>query len=620
MLANLHMAELHVVLHEMRHTEKDYLLKLERLPTTPDQAYDRALDRIFLGGIHARIAIPTLQFLSCAKQGLTLSELRHALSVDSQTKRLDEEDIYQIGEEDIVSACTALVKVLGPSQIVRFSHATVQHYFNNTLRKPFPQSNSIVATACISYLLLENFRDEPINDLFEGLSSVDSCGKFSFYQYAARHWATHSRLSSPPLDGLVSAFLESRPGCLAYALLAEAGRGNKENFDWLFARTGSELTVFNERNMSLLHLTAREGWTDATRYLLQSGMCTHGLDTMNMTPIHYAVLKGSKDVVDLLLDVGKVSIDLPIRRAIWKSSGIARCRVWTSLTDTALPTELEEVQGLTPLHLAILMGDVTMLDHLLKQGADIGCLSAYGESLLHVAVKQSVYGPQTSIGNFDAWDDPQNRIEYSLDMVGLNSEDDNEYAEVVDALEKMRLGILETLLGLEGIDIHAIDVCGRTPLHCIQYMKSYGSDHFQASAKILQRIIEEGGKSLRDHEGLIPLHVACKAGDTAAVRILLALQTDASTVDFEGLNELHYAAQSQEKGTICAVLDRSNALGRAGDLALHATVAAETRFTTFSAVGPVSTRLSVWSMLALNQAVSTHLASRLWRCILKNTA
>jgi len=568
MLANLHMAELHIVLHDMRHTEKDYRLKLESLPTTPEQAYDRALDRIVLGGVHAGIAIPTLQFLSCAKQGLTLLEIRHALSVNPKTKRLDEEDIYQIEEEDIVSACTALVKVLGHSQIVRFSHATVQHYFKNTLRKPFPQSNSVAATACISYLLLENFRDEPIEDLFEGLSSTGSRRNFPFYEYAAHHWATHSRLSDPSLDELVTSFLESRPGCLAYALLAEAGRGEKENFDWLFERTGSIPSVFNHRNMSLLHITAREGWTDATRYLLQSGMCTSGLDTMNMTPIHYAVLKGSKDIVDLFLGVGKVSINLPIRRAIWKPSDIAGCQVWTSLPDTSLPSEAGKLQGLAPLHLAILIGDVTMLNHLLKQGADVECLSAYGESVLHVAVKQSVYGPKTSIGNFDAWDEPQYRIEYSLDMVSLNAEDDNECAEMVDDLEKQRLGILETLLNLERTDIHTQDLFGRTPLHCIQYLKSHGSNHSQASVKVLQRLIEEGAKSLRDHEGLVPLHVACKAGDTAAVRILLAVQTDANITDFEGLNELHYAAQSQEAGTICAVLDNANALGLLGDLAI----------------------------------------------------
>ena len=81
---------------------KDYMKALQDLPTTPKEAYRNAIDRV-LRNEDADIAIPMFQYLSCAKQSLTVSHLRHALSVTIDTRRLDADDIYELDVEDIVS-------------------------------------------------------------------------------------------------------------------------------------------------------------------------------------------------------------------------------------------------------------------------------------------------------------------------------------------------------------------------------------------------------------------------------------------------------------------------------------------------------------------------------------
>jgi hypothetical protein len=457
---------------------RDYIRALEDLPRTPQEAYHGAIDRISRNG-DDDIAIPMFQFLSCAKQPLTISHLRHALSIRIGTRRLDADDLFELDREDIVSASTALVRVLDDSHIVQFSHSTIHDFFSQTDLEPFPQSDLALATACISYLLLENLRNEKFPMFSEHLWSFDMRESYPFYEYAVRHWVTHARNADQESNGIVEMLLESSPDAPPRAVLTEAERGNKQNVDWLLRKTGetpSILRLMNEKHMTFFQLACHNGWNSVVENLLRTGTPGWKLDFNNMTPIHYSVMKGCQETALLLLDVARIPIDLPIRRAVWRCDQKNGVSHWEPYPDDSLPHEIDQSSGLTALHFAVLIGSVTMTKFLIGRGADVNHSSAYKECILHVALKQYVQGPKTSLGNHDSWDEPYHRIESTLDFLDFEPESEDEYQQTVRALEDFRLEILDTLLASGSLDIHAKDVHERTSLHCIKYQTSRGTD------------------------------------------------------------------------------------------------------------------------------------------------
>ena len=538
---------------------------LQDLPTTPKEAYRDAVDRI-LRNKDADIAIPMFQYLSCAKQPLTVSHIRHALSVTINTRRLDADDIYELDVEEIVSISTALVRVLDNSHTVQFSHSTMHDFFSQTDLEPFPQSDLALATACISYLLLENFQNDTFPVFSERLWSLDMRKRYPFYDYAVRHWATHARDAGQESKAIVDMLLQSSKDAPSRAILTEAERGNKQNVDWLLKKTGetpSILLLMNEKHMTFFQLACHNGWTTVVEKLLRAGTPGWKLDVNNMTPLHYSVMKCCEETARLLLDVAMLPIDTSVRRAVWRydqENGLPR---WEPHPDGNLLNELDQSSGLTALHFAVLIGSVSMTRFLIAHGANVNHPSAYKEGILHVALKQCVQGHRTSLGNYDAWDESQHRIESTLDFIDFEPEFENEYQQTVRALEDSRLEILDALLESNALDIHAKDIHDRTSLHCIKYHTSSGSEIETppVSVKSLQKLIAKGAISSRDDQGRLPLHLACEAGDTAAVRVLLQANADLEATDHNGRNALHFAARGRCLDTIGTILETARQQG-----------------------------------------------------------
>src|SRR4051794_11422771 len=103
-------------------------LALETLPTLEtlltgrtgyDYAYKEAMDRIKSQDQDSRdLANYTLSWIAYAKRPLTTSELQHALAVEIDQPKLDEDNLIKI--EMMVSVCAGLVTVDKESNIIRF--------------------------------------------------------------------------------------------------------------------------------------------------------------------------------------------------------------------------------------------------------------------------------------------------------------------------------------------------------------------------------------------------------------------------------------------------------------------------------------------------------------------
>lgn len=470
-----------------------------------------------------------------------------------------------------MSVSTALVRVLDNSHTVQFSHNTMHDFFSQTDLEPFPQSDLALAIACISYLLLENFQNDKFPIFSECLWSFDMRKRYPFYDYAVRHWATHARNAGQESRAMVDMLLQSSEEAPSRAILTEAERGNKQNVDWLLKKTGetpSILLLMNEKHMTFFQLACHNGWTTVVENLLRAGTPAWELDVNNMTPLHYSVMKCCEETARLLLDVAKLPIDLSVRRAVWKydqENGLPR---WVPHLDKNLPHELDQSSGLTALHFAVLIGSVTMTRFLIARGADVNHHSAYKEGILHVALKQCVQGHQTSLGNYDAWDEPHHRIESTLDFIDFEPDFEDEYQQTVRALEDFRLAILDALLESKALDIHAKDIHDRTSLHCIKYHTSSAKEieYPPVSVRSLQKLIAKGAISSRDDQGRLPLHLACQAGDAAAVRALLEADADFEATDHDGRNALHLAARGRHLETIGTILEAAGHQGCSEDL------------------------------------------------------
>jgi ankyrin repeat protein len=141
-------------------------------------------------------------------------------------------------------------------------------------------------------------------------------------------------------------------------------------------------------------------------------------DIDSMTPLHYTVSTGNEEIAQLYLDT-------PVKRRVWLATD--QC---APNDDPHLPREVGRCpQGLTALHYAALTGRTRMTRFFLEHDADANAVSENGETPLHLAVRQDIHGQKWTPGNGDRWNNPDFRIEMTLDLTGSGSDSEEDTAE-----------------------------------------------------------------------------------------------------------------------------------------------------------------------------------------------
>ncbi|PQK16861.1 hypothetical protein BB8028_0007g00620 [Beauveria bassiana] len=231
----------------------------------------------------------------------------------------------------------------------------------------------------------------------------------------------------------------------------------------------------------------------------------------NMTPMHYAVSRSSKDLAQCLLDA-EVYVDVSVKRRAWQ-----RLDQVTDGSQDA-PVQDESQRGLTALHYSALIGCPQMTEFLLQQEANPNAASEFGETPLHLAVKRDLAGARWPAFS-DRWNDSTYRVEYILQLIGYDpeDEDDREYCRTRNIIEEHRADVLSLLLGDTRTDVNARDDDGAAALHSVRYGSSTSSD-------IVKKLIRGGAEtSARNNLGQTPLHLACLEGDAPSIINFLGL-------------------------------------------------------------------------------------------------
>lgn len=123
---------------------------------------------------HRNLARQTISILLTARRPLSVKELCHALSVDTEDEQIDdEEDMRNI--EDILATCVGLVTADPGSGMVHLVHKSTQDYFSRNRSEFFPDAEGFIGRICAIY------RRE------KGSETQNA----PFYDYADKNWWSH---------------------------------------------------------------------------------------------------------------------------------------------------------------------------------------------------------------------------------------------------------------------------------------------------------------------------------------------------------------------------------------------------------------------------------------------
>lgn len=329
---------------------------LQCLPSDMPSAYKDVLERINRNnsiGLVRKI----LSWLFHARRPMLMSELREALSVQRGDKRIYDE--YLIESKVLIECCENLVELDSASEIVRFTHYTVQEFLQ---KNPVISLLSVVeiARTCWTYL---NFEEAPPED---DLSEDVAIPPRSFQSHAVEFWAEYTRGDGED-DEEIQECLE--------VLLSDRKR----------------MIFGQDPSYGPLHIAAGRGLSKICQKLLDHGVSISDRTDDGETALHLAAWARYKDTVDILLANGADACARDHRRGGWTVMDEAADKgdldtVKALLRHGADPSESDS-HGWTALHLAARHYHSMIVKEILEHGANASPESSDGTTPLHLAAR-----------------------------------------------------------------------------------------------------------------------------------------------------------------------------------------------------------------------------------------
>ena len=156
------------------------------------------------------------------------------------------------------------------------------------------------------------------------------------------------------------------------------------------------------QNNSPLHDAVKNGDVDEVRKLLENGANPNVKNGYGDTPLHEAVLENSVEIVTLLMDNGadprignnagmsplalSKMTDSPDVQKLLQSRSVVKNPVPPMVEPAVIDKPIEEEEGNTPLHVAVLSKDIDEVRRLLENGSNPNVRNSSGQTPLHAAV------------------------------------------------------------------------------------------------------------------------------------------------------------------------------------------------------------------------------------------
>ncbi|RAQ58986.1 hypothetical protein COH20_006750 [Aspergillus flavus] len=371
------LAKLHLESLSTKINRKAVRLALRTLPTTLDDTYSEALQRIYDQPVDiAELAELVLLWLVCAPQRLTVMQLQHLYATLGLLgeEALEDDDLPD--GDILTAACGGLITVDTESRVIHVIHYTVQQYLERTLGQKLVAARMNLTKACLTYLTLPNFSS--------GICTSDAAMsqrlvQFPFLEYAAKQWG--SDISLLPHDKIMPHVnqLLSNPTAVEVANQAWS-LSEARNFNW-----SQEFP----RNIPAIVLTAAFDVSSILQYMVADGHEIEDSGTDKETALIRAATFGQEKNVRALLNLGAAvdAKDYMNETALQKAARNGHVGVIRVLVNGGAGVNIKGSSNWTPLMSAVSSGNIDAVRLLTEAGADLMTETVWGDSALSMAVR-----------------------------------------------------------------------------------------------------------------------------------------------------------------------------------------------------------------------------------------
>ncbi|XP_063924177.1 uncharacterized protein LOC135138192 isoform X2 [Zophobas morio] len=189
--------------------------------------------------------------------------------------------------------------------------------------------------------------------------------------------------------------------------------------------------------------------------------------------------------------------------------------------------DVQNKDGLTPLHLACETGKFLTAKILLEHGADGNLVDKYNQNALHYAASE------------------ENQNEELIRLlvnrsVDVNAQDIDGITPLQVACQKCNYVVTKSLLE-NGANAKVVDMDYRNALH-------YALSTEKPNEDIIHLLTQNGADvNAKDNDGTTAVHLACRAGNLNILNLLLQNRGELRLLDNDGENVLHYAASQKNR-------------------------------------------------------------------------
>ncbi|KAL4927714.1 ankyrin repeat domain-containing protein [Aspergillus undulatus] len=373
--------------------------------------------------------------------------------------------------------------------------------------------------------------------------------------------------------------------CAAYA-------GHRPIVTRLLQCDGIQIDVADTWNrMTPFMVAVARTHVDVAAALVATGQINVNARDKNLqTPVHHAIKSQSHEAISLLLGNSEVEVDAQdrLRRTpLWYAVKHNNLFAAHSLLIRSADPNLQDIDCVTPLGIAILEGYMPMLKLLLKKEVNISpapvrgvpsllfesqppvCLAVYrgNKQALRLLLQRGAdVNTRNNLGFSPIYIAAQQAnhpivrllLDHACLDINIRTQDTLGFTALHEAAKEGNLSLVNLLLTKDDIDINARDMDGRTPLWwTTRNNHTFIAKRLLAEAEIDVNIGSAGGST--------PLHLAVGHANEHIVLCLFAdARLDPNTSTRDGLTALGCAAANGDKRMMDLLLARPDTRVRLG--------------------------------------------------------
>lgn len=135
-----------------------------------------------------------------------MSEIQHALAVETGDLTLDEDNIPEEGL--LLSVCNGLVTYEKEGGFLALVHYTLQQYLEQKAESLFPEAQVEIVRTCLTYLSFDEFEQGPCHGDQYFMARLK---RWPLLSYAVPEWGQHARKGAEEacIDSIISFLSQS---------------------------------------------------------------------------------------------------------------------------------------------------------------------------------------------------------------------------------------------------------------------------------------------------------------------------------------------------------------------------------------------------------------------------